>query len=160
MRTLGRRNLRDVGPGFRIACLWTVTRVIFAFAVVELPFVFVGGLSTLAGVPGSVTGSVLGVTGSVLGVTSAVRGRRRHSQAPTGLRTVISPAPKTLRFVGGLLPGDEGTAWVAEVGSCLAEARDQSERRRYVRSYLRNVPQLVWTSWAVRLGASRRRELL
>ncbi|MGH3852708.1 MAG: hypothetical protein ACRDR6_04255 [Pseudonocardiaceae bacterium] len=62
--------------------------------------------------------------------------------------------------MGGLLPGDEGAVWLAEVGSCLAEVPDKGERRRYVRSYWRSVPQLIWTSWAVRLSASRRRELL
>jgi hypothetical protein len=38
-------------------------------------------------------------------------------------------------------------AWWAEVISCLAETSDLSERRRYLRSYRRSVPQLVWTSW-------------
>ncbi|MEO7196687.1 MAG: hypothetical protein ABIZ05_18015 [Pseudonocardiaceae bacterium] len=62
--------------------------------------------------------------------------------------------------MGRLLPGGEGTTWLAEVSSCLAEAADKGERRRYVRSYRRSVPQLIWTSWTVRLSASRRRELL
>lgn len=86
--------------------------------------------------------------------------RCRGSQAPAGLRTVLRPTPRTLRWVRGLLPGDEGAAWLVEVGSCLAEARDKGERRRYVRSYRRNVPQLIWTSWAEHLSASRQRELL
>jgi hypothetical protein len=55
--------------------------------------------------------------------------------------------PRSLRWARGLLPGDEGAAWWAEVTSCLAETPDPGERRRYVRSYRRSVPQLVWTSW-------------
>ncbi|MGH3546700.1 MAG: DUF4383 domain-containing protein [Pseudonocardiaceae bacterium] len=55
--------------------------------------------------------------------------------------------PSSLRWVGNLLPGEEGTAWWAEVISCLAETTDPGQRRDYVRSYRRSVPKLVWTSW-------------
>lgn len=55
--------------------------------------------------------------------------------------------PRSLRWVRGLLPGEESTAWWAEVTSCLAETPDPGERRRYLRSYRQSVPQLVWTSW-------------
>jgi hypothetical protein len=55
--------------------------------------------------------------------------------------------PSSLRWVRGLLPGEEGTAWWTEVTSCLAETPDPGQRRQYVRSYRRSVPQLVWTSW-------------
>ncbi|MGH4016569.1 MAG: hypothetical protein ACRDSL_22085 [Pseudonocardiaceae bacterium] len=43
--------------------------------------------------------------------------------------------------------------------SCLIEAPDQDERRRYMRSYRREVPRLIWTNWTEQLSASRRREL-
>ena len=86
-------------------------------------------------------------------------GERRGAQIPAHLRAISPLAPRTLRWVRGLLPGDEGAAWLAEVTSCLSEARDKGERRRYVRSYCRGVPQLIWTSWTEHLGASRSRTL-
>lgn len=86
-------------------------------------------------------------------------GERRSAQVPAHLRAVPPLAPRTLRWVRSLLPGDEGAAWLAEVTSCLAEAHDKGERRRYVRSYRRGLPQLIWTSWALRLGGSRSRTL-
>jgi len=87
--------------------------------------------------------------------------RRRGSQALASRHTVSHLAnPQSLRWVRGLLPDDEGAAWLAEVTSCLAETTDKGERRRYMRSYRRNVPQLIWTSWTEHLSASRQRELL
>jgi Domain of unknown function (DUF4383) len=70
--------------------------------------------------------------------------RGRHARSRPG------PAlgPKSLRWIRSLLPGEEGTAWWAEVTSCLAETPDPRQRRQYVRSYCRSVPQLLWTSWA------------
>jgi uncharacterized protein DUF4383 len=56
-------------------------------------------------------------------------------------------APTSLGWVAGLLPREEGRAWWAEVVSCLAETADPAERRRYLRSYRRSAPLLVWTSW-------------
>ncbi|MCA1822234.1 MAG: DUF4383 domain-containing protein [Pseudonocardia sp.] len=56
-------------------------------------------------------------------------------------------ASTSLGWVPGLLPREEGVAWWAEVTSFLAETADPGERRRYLRSYRRSVPQLVWTSW-------------
>jgi Domain of unknown function (DUF4383) len=53
----------------------------------------------------------------------------------------------SLGWVAALLPRAEGMVWSTEVASCLAEAADPGERRRYLRSYRRSVPQLVWTSW-------------
>jgi hypothetical protein len=94
----------------------------------------------------------------VVGVVEV--GARRDAQIPAHLRAVPALVPKTLRWVRGLLPGDEGTAWLADVASCLAETSDKRERRRYMRSYRRGVPQLIWTSWAEHLSASRSRELL
>jgi hypothetical protein len=41
--------------------------------------------------------------------------------------------PSSLRWVRGLLPGGEGTAWWAAVTSCLAETPDPGQRRQYVR---------------------------
>lgn len=58
---------------------------------------------------------------------------------------------RALRWVRGLLPGEEGAAWWAEVTSCLAETPDPGPRCRYVRSYCRSVPQLVWTSWTAQI---------
>jgi hypothetical protein len=74
---------------------------------------------------------------------SGLRGRHATARSRPG------PAlgPRSLRWVRSLLPGEEGTAWWAEVTSCLAEAPDPRQRRQYVRSYRRSVPQLLWTSW-------------
>lgn len=94
----------------------------------------------------------------VVGVGLVGRSRRERRRAPT--RPSLVPAPRSLRWVRGLLPGDEGTAWWAELVSCLAETADKVEWRRYVRSYRRGVPRLIWTSWTERLRASRQRELL
>jgi hypothetical protein len=87
-------------------------------------------------------------------------GERRRARLPEYLRAVPVLAPRTLRWVGCLLPVDDGLAWLIEVASCLAETSDKKSRRQYVRSYWRGVPQLIWTSWAEYLGAGRRRELL
>jgi hypothetical protein len=73
------------------------------------------------------------------GLTTSVR----PASSPAG----AAPAPRSLRWVRGLLPGEEGTAWWGDVISCLAETSDPAERRRYLRSYRQSVPQLVWTSW-------------
>ncbi len=67
------------------------------------------------------------------------------------------PVPRSLRWVRNLLPGDVGPIWFIEVMSCLAETPDPGERRRYVRSYRRNVPRLVWTSWTEHLITCRQR---
>lgn len=67
--------------------------------------------------------------------------------------------PGSLRLASRLLPGDEGPAWAAEVTSCLAETTDPEQRRRYLRSYHRSLPQLLWTNWTLHLGAASRREL-
>lgn len=64
-------------------------------------------------------------------------------------------APTSLGWIPGLLPREEGTAWRAEVTSCLAETADPAERRRYLRSYRRSVPQLVWTSWTSQVRHAR-----
>ncbi|MGH3902415.1 MAG: hypothetical protein ACRDTA_30005 [Pseudonocardiaceae bacterium] len=131
---LGLFGLRDVIVGF----------------IVDVVF------GVLAGVIIVVVGGLL-----LLVVVSAVVevGQRRGAQVPAHLRVVSPLAPRTLRWVRGLLPGDEGTAWLAEVTSCLAEARDKRERRRYIRSYRRSVRRLIWTSWALHLGGSRSRTL-
>jgi hypothetical protein len=70
-----------------------------------------------------------------------------EGQATAGFQSDALLAPRSLRWVRGLLPGAEGQAWWAEVISCLAETPDSSERRQYVRSYRKSVPRLVWTSW-------------
>lgn len=92
-------------------------------------------------------------------VAAVELGERRRARLPEHLRAVPISAPKTLRWVGGLLPGDEGTAWLIEVVSCLAETLDKRTRRRYLRGYWRRVPRLIWTSWVLYLGGSQTREL-
>ncbi len=67
---------------------------------------------------------VVVVSAGVFGVVVGVRGRRRDSRVPAGLRPVPPLAARSLRWVRGLLPGDEGAAWLAEVTSCLAETPD------------------------------------
>jgi hypothetical protein len=76
----------------------------------------------------------------MIGQSALVTGVR-----PAGPRP--APALRSLGWVRGLLPAAEGTAWWAEVTSCVAETSDPGERRRYLRSYRQSIPQLVWTSW-------------
>lgn len=66
---------------------------------------------------------------------------------------------RLLRLASKLVPGEEGREWLAEVASCLAEATDRAERRRYLRSYCRSLPLLLWTIWVLRLRGTARREL-
>src|SRR6478752_9551356 len=66
---------------------------------------------------------------------------------PSPARPVLALESSSLHWVASLLPSEERTVWWAEVTSCLAETADPDQRRRYVRSYRRSVPQLVWTSW-------------
>ncbi len=72
---------------------------------------------------------------------------RRDRQTVAELHPAPAPESSSLRWVRSLLPGEEGRAWWAEMISCLAETTDSAQRRQYVRSYRRSVPQLVWTSW-------------
>jgi hypothetical protein len=127
------------------------------------------------GIVGGIVGGVIGcfagfgvfffVSGVIaegvdrVGFIVAQRSRHHRPKASAGIRTVRPQAPKSLRWVRGLLPGEEGTAWLAEVASCLAETPDKRVRRRFARSYRRGVPRLIWTSWAEYLSASRRKEL-
>lgn len=117
---------------------------------------FFGGLRDVIG------GVIVGVVFLLLVVACIIIevGERRVAQVPAYLRAVTPQAPRTLRWVHNLLPGEEGAAWLVEVTSCLAETLNKGERRRYLRSYRRSVPRLIWSSWTVRLSASRRRELL
>lgn len=107
----------------------------------------------------AVAGVVAGVVTSVVIGVAHVPLRRLGSRSSARIRTVRPQVPPSLRWVRGLLPGDEGGVWLAEVASCLAETPDKSERRRFVRSYRRRMPQLIWTTWTVHLSGSRRREL-
>jgi hypothetical protein len=104
------------------------------------------------------TSSLLSAT-DVLVVGVVQRHFLQSRQAPANLCAGLAMVPRSLGWVRGLLPDEEGMTWGAEVISCLAETSDRGERRRYLRSYHRSVPQLVWTSWAEHLSASRRREL-
>jgi hypothetical protein len=84
----------------------------------------------------------------VAGDSQILGGIGRRDQRATALcRPGPAPKPNSLRWVRGLLPGEEGTAWWAEMTACLAEIPDPGPRRQYVRSYRRSVPQRVWTSW-------------
>jgi Domain of unknown function (DUF4383) len=81
-------------------------------------------------------------------VLGSIRPQSPRDRSAAGrLRGGPALAPRSLRWVSGLLPGEEGTAWWSEVTSCFAETPDPDERRRYLRSYRRSVPQLIWTSW-------------
>lgn len=145
-----------VGLGFAVAAVTVVVGLFGATLLAVLGFLG----EVIVGVV--VGGGVIAVVGFLLlGVVSVVVeiGERRNAQDPAHLRAIPPLAPRTLRWVCGLLPSDEGAAWLAEVTSCLAEEHDKVERRRYVRSYRRGVPQLIWTSWAVHFGGSRSRTL-
>ncbi len=85
----------------------------------------------------------------LLGVPASVRHSHRIGHAPTKLYPGV--VPPSLRWLGSLLPSDEGAAWLAEVLSCLAETPARRERRRHIRSYRRAAPDLLWTSWATYL---------
>lgn len=123
------------------------------------------------GVIGSVIGGVIGdIVGfafgglvifvfSVINDPARVQQLGRGSQAPAIRQTAPSLASTSLRWVRGFLPRDEGVAWWADVLSCLAETPDKNERRRYVRSYLRRAPWLIWTTWSLRFRAARQRKL-
>lgn len=71
----------------------------------------------------------------------------RDRQAMAGVGPDPELGTSSLRWIRRLLPGKEGTAWWAEMISCLSETADPGQRRQYVRSYRRSTPQLVWTSW-------------
>jgi hypothetical protein len=125
-------------------------------AVGGVGFVLVGFVFIVGGVVGFVLGGI-GFVGFVVSVVQ--RHFLQSRQAPANLCAGLAMVPRSLGWVRGLLPDEEGMTWWAEVISCLAETSNRGERRRYLRSYRRSVPQLVWTSWAEHLSASRRREL-
>jgi hypothetical protein len=163
-----RRNLPDVGllvcvlvvlslVGLLVGVRGGGVLVVCVLAVLTLDVL--GGL--LVGVLGSLLGSLLGgVLGVVRVCVDGVLARRLGSRALARGHTVPTlAAPRSLRWVRGVLPDGEGAAWLAEVSSCLAETRNKGKRRRYLRSYRRNVPRLIWTSWTEHLSKSRSREL-
>lgn len=123
------------------------------------------GLGILIGVVGLVGGGIGIGSGIIIIIAGAVpnlvidviQPSRRGWRAPACVNAVSPPA--SLRLVRRLLPGDEGAKWWADVNMFLAETVDPGKRSRYIRSYRRNVPQLVWTSWSEHLRASDRREL-
>jgi hypothetical protein len=126
--------------------------VVCVLAVLTLDVL--GGL--FVGVLGSLLGSLLG---GVLGVVRVLARRPGSRTLARGHTVPPLAAPRSLRWVRGVLPDGEGAAWLAEVSSCLAETRNRGKRRRYLRSYRRNVPRLIWTSWTEHLSKSRSREL-
>ena len=54
----------------------------------------------------------------------------RDRRATAGFRPGPALGPSSLRWVRGLLSGEEGTGWWAEVTSCLAETPDPGQRRQ------------------------------
>lgn len=112
----------------------------------------------VASVVASVFAGVVGVVGvvAVVSASASRQGSRRGNALSHGRGPA---APRSLWWVCGLLPGEEGGRWWAEVESCLAETPDVGQRRRFLRSYRRAIPQLIWTSWTEHLHAARRREL-
>lgn len=169
MSRRGRRNLPDVGL---VVCVFVILGLVglvvgvLGGGILVVCVLVVLVLDVLGGAVIGVLGDLLG--GLLSGVLVVVRvcvdgvlARRLGSRAPARGHTVpLLAAPRSLRWVRGVLPDGEGAAWLAEVSSCLAEAATKGERHRYVRSYRRTVPQLIWTSWAEHLSASHRRELL
>ncbi len=168
MSRRGRRNLPDVGL---VVCVFGVLGLVGLLVGVPGGGVLVvcvlgvlvldvlGGV--LVGVLGGLLGGLLsGVLAVVRACVDGVLARRLGSRAPARGHTVPPlAAPRSLRWVRGVLPDGEGAAWLAEVSSCLAEAASKGERRRYVRSYRRTVPRLIWTSWTEHWSKSRSREL-
>lgn len=134
-------SINLIGAGFVLVSFGLVGLVLLVFGV--------AGLGNLA----SIVSLGLGLSIAMDVIREHLRGRRAAA------RVSAVSAPTSLRLVRGLLPGDERTAWWAEVNSCLAETVDPGERRQYVRNYRREVPQLIWTSWSEHLSASDRREL-
>jgi hypothetical protein len=131
---------------------------------------FAPNVDVLSGVLSGVLGGVLG--GVLIGIliaglirivqlVSVPSNVRLYPQiGPAHMGLIAAPAPRSLRWVRDLLPSDEGTAWLSEAMSCLAETADEHERRLYVRSYRRAAPQLIWTSWSEYLKASHHRKIL
>lgn len=166
-----RRNLLDIGLGGGfVGFIGLVGLVVGLIGVrgggilavcvlVVLVLDVLGGL--LVGLLGGLFGGLLsGVLGVVRVCVGGAVARRLGSRVLARGRTLPPLAvPRSLRWVRGVLPDGEGAAWLAEVSSCLAETPDKGERRRYVRSYRRNVALLIWTSWALHLGGSRSRRL-
>jgi len=124
--------------------------------------------SVVVGIAGGIAVAVAGIDvvvvggGVIVGVIVGIGAVRRRFQASRELVRLNMVPPLTtrsLRWVGVLLPSEEGGKWLAEVASCLAETLDPGERRRYVRSYRREVLRLIWVSWTEYLRESRHREL-
>ncbi|MGH3913962.1 MAG: hypothetical protein ACRDTC_11230 [Pseudonocardiaceae bacterium] len=90
-------------------------------------------------------GAVSGALGGLITVTLVIP---RRGQVPPRQGTGPPPAPRALHWLCLLLPGEEGSAWVAEVRSCLAETPGTGKRLRYLGTYLLRVPQLIWHAWA------------
>ena len=125
-----------------------------------------GGGVIVVGIAGIVDGGgvivaagVVVIIVGVIGIISAVRRRFQCSRELARLGMVPPLTTRSLRWVGVLLPCEEGSRWLAEVTSCLAETLDPGERRRYVRSYRRAALRLIWVSWTEYLRESRHQEL-
>lgn len=110
---------------------------------------FGGSLGMIIGVLGNNGIGALGVlagAGVIIGTLSALvalpLGRKREA-----LRLIPAQPLRSLRLVFFVLPYDEGLDWLAEALSWLAEAPDD-EHQRYLRSYRRGVPKLIWVSWS------------
>ncbi len=147
---------------------WSKEDVVnFALSVVGASSVI--GVIVSGGIDGGIFGFVVGpigvVVSSVVGVASVIlssivdrveRLLHHRSVSSPDIRTIRPQVPRSLRWVGCLLPDQEGADWLAEVASVLAEAPNRRTRRRFVRSYRCGVPRLIWTSWTEDLSGSRK----
>lgn len=110
---------------------------------------FGGSLGIIFGVLANHAIAPLGILAGVgffvgaLGALAAIPLVGRGHQAPPTCQT-----PRSLRWLGYVLPRCEGDACVAEWHSLLAEEPDLVMRRRYRRGYWRGVPKLFAVCWA------------
>jgi len=105
--------------------------------------------------------AIFGTLGILFGGELHLSRRRRRLDQHHALQgdKVLHQTPRTLYWMCRLLPKDEAIAWLTEVASSLAEAGDKGTRRRYIYSYLRTSPLLIWTSWIEYLRDSYHKEL-
>ncbi|MGH3812237.1 MAG: hypothetical protein ACRDUV_07235 [Pseudonocardiaceae bacterium] len=73
-----------------------------------------GVISSLTGDGVSTSVILFAINGSIFVVFTLGR-RSRGSQIPASRQAISPLAPRTLRWVPGFLPSDEGAAWLAEV---------------------------------------------
>lgn len=89
-------------------------------------------------------GAAIGALSGLITVTLVIP---RSGLSPPRLGIGPPPAPRSLRWVCWLLPGEEGPALLADMKSCLTETRGKCKQLRYLTSYLLRTPQLIWIAW-------------